>query len=108
MCVVLCCVVLARLTQAAAVVAGHGHEGPQAPADDAVRPAERRLLEGAGVLVQEGVHAVGGGGSAIPHEGLCSRKTRAAKLKSMQETGERPSGRKPKPQSNSNHLINHI
>lgn len=59
----------ASLTQAAAV-ARHGHEGPEWSADDAVRPTQGRLLEGAGVLVQEGVHAVGGGGPAIPHEGL--------------------------------------
>lgn len=57
------------LTQAAAV-AWHGHEGAQSAADDAVRPAEGGLLEGAGVLVQEGVHAVRGGRAAVPHEGL--------------------------------------
>lgn len=57
------------LTQTTAV-AWHCHEGPQGAADDAVRPAEGGLLEGAGVLVQEGVHAMGGGGAAVPHEGL--------------------------------------
>lgn len=57
------------LTQTAAV-ARHCHEGSQGSADDAVWPAKGGLLEGAGVLVQEGVHAVGGGGAPIPHEGL--------------------------------------
>lgn len=57
------------LTQTTAV-ARHRHEGPQGAADDAVRPAERGLLEGAGVLVQERVHTVGGGWAAVPHEGL--------------------------------------
>lgn len=61
-----------NLTQTAAIT-WHCHEGPQGAADDAVRPAERGLLEGAGVLVQEGVHAVGGRGAAIPHEGLCNK-----------------------------------
>lgn len=59
----------AHLTQAA-TVARYRHEGPQGAADDTVRPAEGGLLERAGVLVQEGVHAVGGGGASIPHEGL--------------------------------------
>lgn len=59
----------ARLTQAA-TIARYRHEGPQGAADDTVRPAEGGLLERAGVLVQEGVHAVGGGGASIPHEGL--------------------------------------
>ena len=58
-----------RLTQPTAV-AWHCHEGAQGATDDAVGPAERGLLEGAGVLVQEGVHAMGGGGAAVPHEGL--------------------------------------
>lgn len=57
------------LTQSTAI-ARHRHEGPQGAADDAVRPTERGLLEGARVLMQEGVHAVGGGGAAVPHEGL--------------------------------------
>lgn len=51
-------------------MARHHHERPQSASDDAVRPAQGRLLEGTGVLVQKGVHAVGGGGAAIPHEGL--------------------------------------
>lgn len=69
--------VLARLTQATAV-SRHGHEGAQASTDDAVRPAQGRLLEGAGVLVQKGVHAVGGGGPTVPHKRLCKRKTCAS------------------------------
>lgn len=67
MCVCVC--ECASLTQATAV-AWHCHEGAQGATDDAVGPAERGLLEGAGVLVQEGVHAMGGGGAAVPHEGL--------------------------------------
>lgn len=63
----------ARLTQAA-TVARYRHEGPQGAADDTVRPAEGGLLERAGVLVQEGVHAVGGGGASISHEGLWEKK----------------------------------
>lgn len=59
----------ACLTQTTAV-AWHWHEGPKGATDDAVRPAEGGLLEGASVLVQEGVHAMGGEGAAIPHEGL--------------------------------------
>lgn len=58
-----------RLTQAAAV-ARNRHEGPQGAADDTVRSAEGGLLERAGVLVQEGVHAVGCGGASVSHEGL--------------------------------------
>lgn len=57
------------LTQTTAV-ARHCHEGSQGAADDTVWSAEGGLLERAGVLVQEGVHAVGGGGAAIPHERL--------------------------------------
>ena len=68
-CVFKCVNMCVRLTQATAV-AWHCHEGPQGAADDAVWPAEGRLLEGAGVLVQERVHAVGGGWAAVPHEGL--------------------------------------
>lgn len=63
----------ASLTQAA-TVARYRHEGPQGAADDTVWPAERGLLEGAGVLVQEGVHAVGRGGASISHEGLWEKK----------------------------------
>lgn len=63
--VCVCCV----LTQAAAM-ARHHHERSQSAPDDAVWPAQGRLLEGTGVLVQKGVHAVGGGWAAIPHEGL--------------------------------------
>lgn len=59
----------ARLTQAA-TVARDGHEGPQGAPDDTVRSAEGGLLEGPGVLVQEGVHAMGGGGASVSHEGL--------------------------------------
>lgn len=57
------------LTQAA-TVARNRHEGPQGAADDTVRSAEGGLLERAGVLVQEGVHAVGCGGASVSHEGL--------------------------------------
>lgn len=56
------------LTEAAAV-ARHD-QGAQASSDDALRPPQRRLLEGARVLVQEGVDAVGRGGTAVPHYGL--------------------------------------
>lgn len=69
----------ARLTQAA-TVARYRHEGPQGAADDTVRPAEGGLLERAGVLVQEGVHAVGGGGASISHEGLWKKKRRGKKI----------------------------
>lgn len=58
-----------RLTQAA-TVARDRHEGAQGATDDTVRSAEGGLLEGPGVLVQEGVHAVGGGGASVSHEGL--------------------------------------
>lgn len=44
-----------------------------ASSDDALRPAQGRLLEGAAVLVQEGVDAVGRGRAAVPHNGLCWR-----------------------------------
>lgn len=71
-CVRMCkCVSLTQPT----AVAWHCHEGAQGATDDAVGPAEWGLLEGAGVLVQEGVHAMGGGGAAVPHEGLWNTTT---------------------------------
>lgn len=57
------------LTETAAI-SRHGHEGPQTSSDDTVWSTQRRLLKGARVLVQERVHAVGGGRSAISHDGL--------------------------------------
>lgn len=45
------------LTQATAI-AWHCHEGSQCATNDAVRPAKGGFLEGAGVLVQKGVHAM--------------------------------------------------
>ncbi len=68
-CACVCVCVCVCLTQATAV-AWHCHEGSQGTTNDAVWPAEGGLLEGAGVLVQEGVHAMGGGGAAVPHEGF--------------------------------------
>ena len=58
------------LTEAAAV-ARHDHERTQTSSDDALRPSQRRLFKGARVLVQEGVHTVGGGRTTVPHYGLC-------------------------------------
>lgn len=68
-CMCLCVNKRMHLTQSTPV-ARHCHEGPQGATDDAVRATERGLFEGASVLVQEGVHAVGSGRAAIPHEGL--------------------------------------
>lgn len=61
-----------RLTQPAAV-AGHGHERAQASSHHTLGPAQRRLFERAGVLVQEGVDAVGGWRTAASHYGLCGK-----------------------------------
>lgn len=52
-------------------VARHDHQRTEASSDDALRPPQWRLLEGSRVLVQEGVDAVGGRRTSIPHDGLC-------------------------------------
>lgn len=52
-------------------VARHDHQRAEASSDDALRPPQRRLLEGSRVLVQEGVDAVGGRRASISHDGLC-------------------------------------
>lgn len=64
-----------RLTEATAV-AWHDHEGAQASPDDALRPSQRRLFEGARVLVEEGVDTVGRRGATVPHYRLCRKTNR--------------------------------
>lgn len=73
------CVVLTE----PAPVTRHGHERAQAAADHALGPAQRRLLEGTRVLVQEGVDAVDRGRTAISYDGLCGQTQNISQCQSF-------------------------